>query len=151
MKILLLQDVPKTGRRFEVKEVSSGYARNFLIPKKLAEIATDKAIARVEKLKTKQKEENKIREDLLVKNLEDLANTTITMQEKANEKGHLFAGIHKEELIPVIKEQTRLDIDTEHILLEKPIKKLGEHKVEVKVRDKTITFKLTVEQKSEEK
>jgi len=146
MKVLLLNDVPRVGQKYDVKEVANGYGRNYLLPRGLAEVATDKAIARVSTLITKHKEEKKVQEDLLLKNLEDLNNVTVIMQEKANEKGHLFAGIHKEEMIPAIKEQTHLDMDTEHINLEHPIKELGEHKIEVKVGDKTATFKLVVEE-----
>ncbi len=145
MKVILLNDVPRVGQKYDVKEVANGYGRNFLLPRGLAEIATKKAIAGVATLITRHKEEKKVREDLLLKNLEDLNNITVVMQEKANEKGHLFAGIHKEEMIPVIKEQTHLDMDADHINLEHPIKELGEHKIEVKVGDKTVTFKLTVE------
>ncbi len=146
MKVILLNDVPRIGQKYDVKEVANGYGRNYLLPRGLAELATKKAIAGVATLITRHKEEKKVREDLLLKNFEDLSNVTVVMQEKANDKGHLFAGIHKEEMIPVIKEQTHLDMDAEHIILAHPIKELGEHEIEVKVGDKTVTFKLTVEE-----
>ena len=148
MKVLFLENVAKKGRKYEVKEVASGYARNFLIPQKLAELATDKSITRVDKLRKQQEAERKIQDDLLIKNLSDLKEVTITMTEKANDKGHLFAGIHKEELIPVIKEQTQLDVDTEHIILEHPIKEVGEHQIEILVGGKKTMFKLVVEAKN---
>lgn len=151
MKVILLQDVPKIGRKYDVKEVSNGYGRNFLLAQGLAEIATEKAINGVAKQKAQHSEERKIQEDLLMKNLEDLNDVTIVMQEKANELGHLFAGIHKEEIIPVIKEQTHLDMDADHIVLEHPIKELGDHNIDVEVGDKKVTFKLTVEEQPEEK
>ena len=62
--------------------------------------------------------------------------------EKSNEKGHFFASIHKEQIISEIKKQIRIDILPEFIILEKPIKEIGEHEITVKVADKTINFKL---------
>jgi large subunit ribosomal protein L9 len=150
MKVILLHDVARIGQKFDIKEVANGYGRNYLIPRGLAKISTEKAIAGIAVLKSQHEAEKKIREDLLLKNFEDLDGVEITMQEKANDKGHLFAGIHKEEIIPAIKEQAHLDMDTEHIVLEHPIKELGEHSIEAKVGDKTVTFKLVVEQLPEE-
>ena len=147
MKVILLKNVPKIGQKYEVKEVSDGHASNFLIPRGLALVANQSALKQVETLKSKDVMEKKVHEDLLLKNLEDLAGVTVHMVESANEQGHLFAGIHKEEIIPALKEQTRLEISPEYIVLEKPIKTTGEHEITVSVQDKTTTFKLLVEAK----
>jgi large subunit ribosomal protein L9 len=144
MKVILLKNVPKIGKKYQVINVASGYAANFLFPKNLAEIATDKAIVRVEKLLAEQGAQKKIMEDLLLKNLSDINGAKIEITEKANEKGHLFAAIHADELIPALKEQTRLDVDADHIVLNKPIKEIGEHKVSIKVQDKTAEFTVNV-------
>ncbi len=145
MKVVLLQDVPKLGRKYEVKNVSDGHAINFLMPKGLVELASEGNIKKVEGLKAIHEAEQKIRVDLLLKNLDDIKGTVVTMKEKANEKGHLFAGVHKAELIPAIKEQTRLDLAPEYIVLEKPIKTVGEHEIQVKVGENTASFKLIIE------
>jgi large subunit ribosomal protein L9 len=147
MKVILLKNVPKIGARFEVKDVSAGHATNFLIPKGLAEIATESSIKRIETVKAQADAERKIHEDLLMKNLVDMQGVVIEMEESANEQGHLFAGIHKEEIIPEIKKQTQLEILPEYINLEKPIKEVGEHEIEVKVQDKVAKFKLIVKAK----
>jgi len=144
MKVILLKDVRAIGRKNEIKNVSDGHAVNFLFPQGLAEIATDKAIKRVEALRIQDEADRKVKEDLLIKNLKDLEGVTIEMSGKASEKGHLFAGIHKAELIPEIKKQTQLDIDESHIDLEKPIKEVGEHEIHIKVQDKTAKFKLII-------
>ncbi len=148
MKVILLNDITRVGQKYDVKEVSNGYGRNYLIPRGLAEIYSKKTVEKIATLKAQHGEEKKIKEDLLLKNLEDLKGESIVMKEKANDKGHLFAGVHKEELIPVIKKQTRLDMDAEHIILEHPIKELGEYDIEVKVGDKNVVFKLVIEQLS---
>ncbi|MCR4330824.1 MAG: 50S ribosomal protein L9 [Patescibacteria group bacterium] len=145
MKVILLRDIAKVGNKYDVKEISSGHVRNFLLPKGLVQIATDKALKAVEEKKKMSDTLRKTHEDLLIKNIESLKGETITMREKANEKGHLFAGIHKEEIVPEIKKQTRLDIDPEYIELSEPIKELGEHEITVSAHGKSVTFKLEVE------
>jgi large subunit ribosomal protein L9 len=141
MKVILLKSVPKIGKKYDVMDVSSGFAMNSLFPQKLAELATPKG---VKELKAAEEVERNVREDLLLKNLGDIAAASITIEGKANAKGHLFAGLHKAELIAALKEQARVDITEEYIVLDKPIKEVGEHKVEVKVQDKSAEFTLTV-------
>lgn len=148
MKIILLKDVPKVGRKYDTKDVSDGYAANLLIPRGLAVAATASAVKSIGIEKMKEEGERKIHEELLMKNLEGLDGATITLQEKANEKGHLFAGIHKAELLPEIKKQTRLELNSEHIILEKPIKELGEHLVELKGAGKVAKLKVVIEKKA---
>jgi len=144
MKVILLKDVAKLGKKYEVKEVSDGHAVNFLIPRGAVLIATSSNLKKVESQKGQETGERQVKSDLLLKNLEDVKGIVVEMSEKANDKGHLFAGIHKEEIIPVIKAQTRLDILPEFIVLDKPIKEVGEHVIEVKVEDISVTFKLIV-------
>ncbi len=145
MKVILLKDVPAVGKRFEVKDVADGHALNFLFPKKLAEMASDKAMARLDKMKAVHDADRSIHEDLLIKNLKSIEGVTVTVTHSANEKGHLFAGIHKEEIIPAIKEQTHVDVLADYLVMPKPIKEVGEFDMEVKVQDKTATFKLIVQ------
>jgi large subunit ribosomal protein L9 len=144
MKVIFLKDVPKVGKKYETKNISDGYALNFLIPKGLAQAATKDALKRLEALKSKDEAAKKIQEDLLFKNLKEIDGKVVTLTEKANEKGHLFAGIHKAELIPAIESQTRVQIHPDFILLDKPIKEVGEHPVTVSVKDKKAVFTLEV-------
>lgn len=144
MKIILLKDIPKVGRKYEMKDISDGYALNLLIPKGLAIAATKDAIKRVDLEKSRDEGEKRVHQELLLKNLAELAGVTISMIEKANEKGHLFAGVHKLEIIPAIQKQTRLQIDAEHIVLDKPIKEIGMHEIQVRVGDKSIKFNLDI-------
>lgn len=144
MKIVLLKDVPKIGNRNDIKEVSDGYALNFLIPRGLAEAATAKAAERASVHRQREEAEKKIKEDLLLKNLKDIASVKIEISEKANEKGHLFAGIHKDRVMEELKKQARVELNAEYVLLPEPIKEVGEHEVEVRVQDKTAKFKVSV-------
>ena len=144
MKVILLKSVQKLGNRHTIVDVSNGYAMNSLFPGKLAELATPDAIVRADKLKAAEEAERKVREDLLVKNLKSVEGVVIELSGKANAQGHLFAGIHKDSIVPALKESARIDIDPEYIILEKPLKEVGEHEVQVKVQDKIATFKIVI-------
>ncbi len=135
MKVILLQDVPNVGRKYEVKNVSDGYARNFLLARNLAKIATSQAIQEIEKLKKQTEQKKEIQQDILEKNIESVDGVRLEVKEKANEKGHLFAGINKEEIAKILKEQKHIDIPAEIIVLEQPIKKIGEYKIKVKDKE----------------
>ncbi len=147
MKIILLKDVPKVGRKYDTKDVSEGYAANLLIPRGLAVVATPSTVKVINLEKAKIEGDRKMSEDLLAKTLSDLDGMTVTVTEKVNEKGHLFAGVYKPELLKVIKEQTRLELNSEHIVLEKPIKEAGEHTIELKGAGKTAKLTLSIKAK----
>ena len=145
MRVIFLHDVPRVGKKHDVKEVNGGYAVNFLLPRKLAEAATAKALAH---LATRQKEiaiEREVQEDLLIKNLEEIKGKVVHLSAKADEKGHLFSGIHAEEIVAAMKTEHRADINPEFIILEKPIKAVGEFDVPISVKGKKSSFKLLVE------
>ena len=144
MKIILLKNVKGLGKKYDVKEAKDGYALNLLIPQRMAVHATDKNMKDVEIKKKADLEHHKIQEDLLLMNLKELDGIKIEMSEKANDKGHLFAGIHKERIAEEIKKQAKIDILPEFIILEKPTKEVGEHNISVKVADMTVKFKLIV-------
>lgn len=145
MKVIFLQDVPRVGKKYDAKEISDGYAVNFLLPRKLAEAATPKAIAELEKRKKSIEIEREVQESLLLKNLEEIKGKTITMKGKANEQGHLFSAIHKKEIVEAMKSQNHADIGEEFIALEKPIKTIGEHEIPIAIKGKKSSFKLIVE------
>src|SRR3990167_10297667 len=145
MRVIFLQDVPRVGKRYDIKEVNDGYAMNFLLPRKLAEVATPKTIAELEKRKKNIEIEREVQEDLLMKNLEEIKGKVLNIKAKTDEKGHLFSGIHKKEIVEEMKKQNHADIAEEFIVLEKPIKEVGEFEIPIVVRDKKSSFKLIVE------
>lgn len=147
MKVILLKDVAKLGKRFDVKEVNSGHALNFLIPRGLAVTGTAEALKKVELDKAKEIGERKVNEDLLLKNLSKLEQTSLKVIGKANAKGHLFAGLHREDVASEISKQAHLNIDPMSIMLDHPIKVVGEHEIEVAGAGKTIKIKLVIEGK----
>lgn len=127
MKVILLKDVVGTGVRGDVKNVTDGYAANFLFPHKLASMATHQVIAKINMERLKDEEKRKIQKDLLEKNIDSLNGKKIRMKSKAGETGHLFAGIHKEEIVEALKSDLQIDIPAEMIGMEHPIKETGVH------------------------
>ena len=145
MKVILLKDVPKVGKKYDIKDVADGFALNLLIPRKLAERASPQAVAQIGQVKVAEMAEKKIQEDLLAMNLETIKNLTLTIKEKANDKGHLFAGVTREVLVAEILKATRLNLDTGFLDLEKPLKSVGEHKVTVEAGGKKVQFTVVIE------
>ncbi|MFA5095175.1 MAG: 50S ribosomal protein L9 [Candidatus Paceibacterota bacterium] len=146
MKIILLQDIPKVGRKYDIKEINDGYALNFLFPKKWATLATPKAIAEVEIHKKEIVIEREVQEDLLEKNLEEIKGKTITIKAKADEKGHLFSAIHEKMIVDAMNEECHVQIDEKFIVLEKPIKEIGEFEIPILIKGKKSSFKLIIEE-----
>lgn len=147
MKVILLKDVPKIGKKYDIKNVADGYALNLLIPNRLAIPGTAEAIKNIEVIKSKDEGEKKVQQELLVKSLKELEQANIVIKEKANEKGHLFAGIHKEELAKEIEKQTRVNVSPSFIDMEHPIKEIGEHIVTISALGKKANIKIVVEAK----
>ena len=145
MKVIFLKDVPRVGKRHDVREINDGYAINFLFPRGLAEMANPKNIAELERRKKEVVIQKEIQEELLDKNLDEIKGKVVTIKGKANEKGSLFSSIHKKEIVEVMKQENRIDIKEEFILLEKPIKELGEFEIPIQIKNKKSSFKLIVE------
>jgi large subunit ribosomal protein L9 len=144
MKIILLKDIPKLGKKYEVKNASDGHAVNFLIPRGLAVVATVENLRRFETEKAKYDSERKVHEALLAENLKALEDTVLIISGKANEKGHLFAGLHQAEIAAELAKQTRIQLDPSFIQLDHPIKEIGEHMIEVKGEGKSVKFKVVI-------
>lgn len=144
MKVIFLQDVPRVGKKYDIKEVNDGYAMNFLVPRKLAEMATPRAVALLESRKREIVVEREVQESLLLKNLEEIKSKIVTIKGKANDQGHLFSAIHKKEIVEAMKNQHHADVSEEFIVLEKPIKEVGEFDIPIEIKNKKSSFKLVV-------
>lgn len=144
MKVILLKDVSKVGKKYEVKTVADGFALNSLIPQKLVETATPVALARLAKLKAASESERKIQESLLSKDFSAVKGQVIRIDEKANDQGHLFAQVHKDEIVKILKNNLRGGFLPENIILDKPIKEVGQFKIAISVGEKKAEFTLEV-------
>ncbi|OIP65881.1 MAG: 50S ribosomal protein L9 [Candidatus Yonathbacteria bacterium CG10_big_fil_rev_8_21_14_0_10_43_136] len=144
MKIVFLKDIPRVGKKYEVKEVADGYGRH-LVAQKLAEPATKEVLARIQGRMATDATLKKVHTELLMKNLEALGGTTITLKGKANEKGHLFASIHKEEVLAELKRSTHLDMHPDYVILDRPLKELGTYQIPVVIEKNRVTFTVIIE------
>jgi large subunit ribosomal protein L9 len=133
MKIILVQDVEKLGDKGEILVVKNGYARNYLIPNKMAIMAS------VSNLKTWENE-RAARERREMKTLEqaknvasELGKRTFTIKAKAGEEGKLFGSVTTQDIATAVLEVAKIELDKKKIELAEPIKRTGSHKVTVKL------------------
>lgn len=142
MEIILREDVEKLGHRGEVVKVAPGYARNFLIPKRMAVAATESN----KKIVAQERDAWLRKEAKLKTEAEDLgkmlSGVTITISQKAGEEGHLFGSVTAKDVADALERQN-YSIDRKKILLEDHIKQVGEYKVPVRVH-KDVTAEVTV-------
>lgn len=133
MKVILLADVPKVGKKDQVLEVKEGYARNFLFTKKLAVEATPanmKELQRQEKIRADKAAADKA---AAIELGETLKNTTVTIQTKCGAGGKLFGAVTSKEIAEQLEKSTGIKIDKRKIALEENIKTLGTYRPMVKL------------------
>lgn len=131
MRVILLQDIDKLGKKYEVKEVADGYARNFLIPKGLAKPATKEAMKWLEF--QKELEEKKAERDLekIQKRATNIDGQEIVILVKVGEDGQLFESISAKRITEKLQE-LGFEVSKSQLNLEKPIKELGEFPIKIK-------------------
>ncbi len=144
MKVIFYKDVSGVGKRFDMKEVSDGYATNFLLPRNLAVKANAQEIAKLEAFRATETKLKAEQEAALIKNLKKISEVVVEIAAPANEKGHLFKGIGKEEVAAALKASSKIDINPVYMLLEKPIKEVGDHKISVKIGDNNGFFTVKI-------
>ena len=133
MKVILVKDVKGLGEKESLVNVSDGYARNYLIPKGLACQSNQKNL-NVMKAKNKAMEAKKEKEIEEAKALADKLNqSSITIKAKAGENGKLFGSITSKDISEKIKSMHNLDIDKRKIVLDEPLKSMGEFSIEIKI------------------
>jgi large subunit ribosomal protein L9 len=145
MKVIFLKDVPRVGKRHDVKEINDGYAMNFLFPRRLAERATPQALDSLSKKQQNIEIEKEVQHDLLLRNLTEIKGKVLHMSGKTDEKGHLFSGIRPRDIVDAMKKEHHADISEGAIKLEKPIKEVGEYEIQLDIQGQKSSFKLIVE------
>ena len=133
MKVILQQDVKGQGKKGQLVDVSDGYARNFLLPKKLAVIATAEnlnTMKQQEKARKAQQAAEKAEAEALSKKLESL---TVKVAAKAGEGGRLFGAVTAKEISECLAQQHGLNIAKTKLVLDEPIKACGGYKIKAKL------------------
>ena len=132
MKVIFLQDVRGQGKKGELKEVSEGYARNFLLPRKLATEATRDNLNTYQ-LKEKAKRAQEIRErQAAEENAAKLKDVVVTIRAKAGSNGRLFGSVTSQEIADALNEQHGIAIEKNRIVQADPIKSFGSYEVKCK-------------------
>src|SRR3989338_6535715 len=103
MKVILLDNVKKLGKRYETVNVKNGFAHNFLIPSKLAVLATDDALMRIESMKDQYEGERTARLSDMKGIFDTIADATITLSLKANEQGGLYTSVHAKDIAEALQ------------------------------------------------
>jgi large subunit ribosomal protein L9 len=116
-----------------VEEVSEGYARNYLIPRKLAVLATPQALAAAEKRKEAKRKELEKRKEEMQALAERLSSLEILMEVEAGEEGKLFGSVTAADIVEALRKASGIELDKRKVELTDPIKTVGEYKVSVKL------------------
>lgn len=132
MKIILMDDVPALGRRGEVREVADGYARNYLVPKKLAIQATPSNLKGVEQIREgqeRQAQKAKREAELLASRTQAIA---LTFPRQAGEEGRLFGSVTAQDIVRGLATEG-IRVEKRQVHLGEPLKTLGEHRVPIRL------------------
>ncbi len=142
MKVILMSDVPTLGHRGETRDVANGYARNFLLPRKLAVPATPANLKNVEHLKRQRAKEDHRALEVAKAAAERIEALTLTVTARASEDGRLYGSVSQQDVVEFL-ERHKLPLEKRRVLLGEPIKALGEYKVPVRLHG-DVTAALTV-------
>lgn len=146
MKVILLQDVAKIGKRSDLVEVPDGYALNQLIPKRMAEPATAANKKRIEKLQANAQASSAADETRFETAHKALVEHTVKIATELNEQGHSFKAVSENDIAEAAQEMG-IDISAAMIVVGQPIKEAGEHTVELVRGDKKVKFTVEVMKK----
>ncbi len=145
MHVILTKDVKGVGRARETVLMADGYALNFLIPKKLAVVATPMAVKEAALRQKQVQDRSALDTALLAQNIASLVDAKIVIKMKVNEKGHLYDAVGESEISAAAKEQAHIDLPEGAIKLEKPFKEVGTFDIPVSIGEVFGTFSITIE------
>lgn len=150
MKVIFLTDVRNIGKKNDVKEVSDGYARNFLFVNKLAEPATPGALKKLADMKSTHEKEDKEMHDHLAAIALKLRDTTLEFEVKTDKTGVIFGSVNKESILKALREHSFITKERVEIELKYPLKEIGDYKVKVNFH-KGVSGEVKVRVKSADK
>jgi large subunit ribosomal protein L9 len=141
---ILLEDIEELGQRGDPVDVSPGYLRNYLIPRKLAAPATPGALEAAQRRRAAGEKAEERRAEREEQAAELLAKTVLTIHQRAGEDGKLFGSVGVKEIVDAISEARDLRIDRRKVRLEQPIREIGTHMVEIELADGTVATVKTI-------
>jgi len=141
---ILLQDVDTLGERGQAIEVSPGYLRNYLIPRKLAQPATPGALEEAQRRRVEAEQAAKVRTEREAEAAGLLSKTVLTIHQRAGEDGKLFGSVGPKEIVDALREARDLRIEKRKVRLETPLRELGTFMVEIELADGTVAAVKTI-------
>ena len=132
-QVILLKDVDQLGAKGDVVDVSKGYLRNYLMPRKLASQATDAAIAAATKRMEEEERQKREAVERAQENAVTLGRTVLTIEQQAGEDGRLFGSVTAKDIADAIKDARGLRVEPGQVRIDEAIKEIGTHMVEVEV------------------
>ena len=135
MKLILNSDVTKLGRKGDIVDVAKGYARNYLLPKNLAIVATDSNISIAEKIQEKRIAEITESEELAESIKVALADAHLVIPQKSTDEGTLYAAIANNEIVAVIEKFSGFKIEESQIELNDQVKEIGLHNIKIRISE----------------
>ena len=133
MKVILLKDIKGTGKKDQILEISDGYARNYLLPRKLAREATAEAINSVEKSKSADAHRAEVKKAEAEKQARELKGKVIQLSVRGGENGKIYGSVTNDQIASALKEQLGVEIDKRKIEVEEPIKNAGQAFITLKL------------------
>jgi len=149
MKVILTQDIPGVGKKWEIKDVKPGYGRNYLLSRDLAIPLTPGNLKDVQLRQKQEAQKKAIQKDLLKKSFESLKDFNFIIERKANEKGHLYDAVDIKEIAEFLKKKIKAEIPLDYIKLDKPIKEIGKYKIPLQKEDLEISFEIEIKPKED--
>ena len=136
---ILLKPVETLGEPGDVVDVSAGYLRNYLVPRKLAQAATPGAVAEAQRRQEAAERAIREAEEQAEQNAQILSKTVLTLRQAAGADGRLFGSVTSQDIVDAIKQARGLKIDKRRVHLDEPIKSAGTHMVTVEIHDGVTT------------
>lgn len=145
MKVILLEDVKGVGKKDQIIDANDGYAKNFLLPKKLAVLADKNNLTKMDNIKKMEDAKKQEEYDNALALGKEIESKTLKINVKLGSNGKLFGTVTNKEIASALKEQSNIEIDKKKIILSSPIKTLGEKEVTVKLHPKvSVTLKIAI-------
>ena len=144
MKVILLQDVAKIGRRFDIVEVPSGYGMNKLIPQGMAKPATSENVKAINAQSAKTEATRAAGDEAFTTMLEAVKETALKVAVEANEEGRMFQALKVGAIVEAVKAATGTEVSDSQVVIKTPIKEVGEHTVEFASGSVNVSVPLTV-------
>lgn len=145
MKVILLEDVKGVGKKGQIIDANDGYAKNFLLPKKLAVLADKNNLTKMDNIKKIEDAKKQEEYDNALALGKEIESKTLKINVKLGSNGKLFGTVTNKEIASALKEQSNIEIDKKKIILSSPIKTLGEKEVTVKLHPKvSVTLKIAI-------